>query len=127
MRDRSGRSGRRRGSQKLGTASGSFAGTDAFGARRLRARPAAVVQAPAEPAQRTRNSASIVMPAIANRSKTRHAQTPPNSRRNIAPGFAAGQTYYRLCSGEMLFDLVDRHLDESLSTSARTACFSAGE
>jgi hypothetical protein len=111
MRERSGRSGRRRGSQKLGTASGSLAGTDALargdcgdGGARSGVGCACATDA---------NRASIVMPAIANRFK-RVMRDPAKFAAEHSTGFRAGQTYYRLCSGEMLLDLVDRHPDEIL-------------
>src|SRR6187431_29897 len=84
MRERSGRSGRLRGSQKLGTASGSFAGTEAFARGDCAAggRRSGVGWGCATVGQ----MASIVTPAIANRFK-RVMRDSAQFGRNIAPRF----------------------------------------
>ena len=118
MRERSGRSGRRRGSQKLGTASGSFAGTDAF----ARGDCAAA-------GGRSRRWLSVRDGCEQGEHRDARYRQPVQTRRHATPfaaehstRFRAGQTYYRLCSGEMFLQSRGQGFEQGLVQLSRTAC-----
>src|SRR5579885_2674893 len=119
MRDRSGRSGRRRGSQKPGTAIGSALTAGVSGTAGLSAGAGAVslrgACAKAAPMPRAASTASAAAPPSLLPCPNRISALARKSGATIAPGlWRARVKWRRSAGGQVLLDFVQRQLDEIL-------------